>query len=513
MRTDAARILKILFRSHLLWTLYSIAITVTILFTQRRLIHSGFWRDDFDFAHQLPHLSFWGALHLWTPGSFWCYRPVFLQYWWIGFHLWGQNAAAFHLASILLHVAVTLLLAAFVTRLTNQKWLGFAAGIFFLLFPACLAQAPPFDERSISAISWISSVSAILAAFFTLLTLHCWMSYRQTSKRFLAVLSLAFLWLALCSKEDAFSLPFALFAFDYLLWRGRSWLAPLAMAVLFALCDLWTDHLAHMHAPAGAKEFLIFAPLTQLRLIVEFNTVIWNGILPELWGAAIVVLVALGWILRRHRTALALWFWVLVAAVPVPFGVGMHAFATRFYYYPSMVLCAFATVAIWLLLKENAALKIGGATWLAAIAAAYLHWPYIPIEFVWMGLILTAILAIIAAREEWCPSLVTIWILILAAGSQLIIYGWNIPWIAYFLSITFCLICCAWKQWKSHIAPAILVTALSLSQPLIVLAGGLLLLIAATFGERQGKVLLTNAKRKLQKLRLRGKTKPIIIDV
>lgn len=518
MRFSDTKILKVLsdsfrklqFRNYLPWISYSVALSVAILFTQRRLIYSGFWADDFSFIHQLSHLSFGGALHLWAPGSFWSYRPVFLQYWWVGLHLWGQNAAAFHIASIAMHIAITLLLAALVTRLSHQKWLGFTAGIFFLLCPACLAQSPPFSERSISAISWISSVSAILAALFTLLALHCWMSYRQTAKRFLAVIALVFVWLALCSKEDAFSLPFVLIAFDYLLWRGRSrwiWLAPLAMAVLFALLDLWTNHLAHLNVTSTTNNFLVFAPLTQLRMIVEFNSVVWNHILPHLWAIAIVSLLALGWMLRRHRTALALWFWMLMAAVPVPFGAGTHGFATRFYYYPSMAFCALSTVAIWILMKQKGAMKVAGAIWLAAIAANYLHWPFIPIEFVWFGLILTIILAAIASREKWCPPLMMWWIPILAAGSQLIIYGWNIPFIGYFILIILCLICSAGKQWKSHIAAAIFAAALSLSHPLIILAGSLLLLIVTTLAERHGKLL----SAEMQNIKLWNAVKPIII--
>jgi hypothetical protein len=152
-------------------------------------------------------------------------------------------------------------------------------------------------------------------------------------------------------------------------------------------------------------------------------------------------------------------------------------------------------------------LKIAGTTWLAAIAAAYIHWPYIPIEFVWMGLILTAIMAVIAVRENRCAPLMMWWIPILAASSQISIYGWSLPFIGYFIMTVFCLICSAGNRWKSHIAPAIFVTALALLNPLIVLAGSLLLSIAATSAERQGKVLFA----KMQKFYLWERVKPTII--
>jgi hypothetical protein len=279
------------------------------------------------------------------------------------------------------------------------------------------------------------------------------------------------------------------------------------MAILFALFDLWTDHLTHLHAPPGTREFLAFEPLAQLRMMVEFNSMVWSGLLPQLWEITITALLALGWMLRRHRTSLALWFWMLVAAVPAPFGAGVHAFATRFYYYPAMILCAFTTVTIWMLLKQKAALKIVGIIWLAAIAAAYFHWRYIPIEFVWVGLILTSIIAIIAGRENWCPPLMMWWIPILAASSQIIIYGWNIPFTGYFILTVFCLICSARNQWKPHVAPAIFVTVLTLLNPLIVLSGSLLLSIAITFAERHRKVLFAT----VQRLPLWERTKPTII--
>jgi len=469
-------------RRNLPWLIYGLLITAVIFWMQRHIISSGFWTDDFDFIRQLSGLSPWQALSLWAPGSFWCYRPVFLQYWWAGFQLWGVNAAAFHFASIILHLCVLLLLAWLGARLSGKNWLGFAAGIMFLFSSACSGQIPPFSERSVNAISWISSVSTLWAACFSLLTFHCWISYRATNRRLFAFLSLAFVWLALCSKEDAFSLPFALMAVDFLIWRKRSrWilLAPVAMAALFAVLDIWTDRLAHLHALPGAKEFLVIEPLRQLRLSIEFNRVIWNGLLPPSWLWGVISLVAIGWMLRRHRRALALGCWALLAAFPVPFGVGTHAFATRFYYYPAMVFSLFAVIGIWTLLREKDEFhQFAGIVWLVALAATFFSKPYLQPEWVWAGLIAVIAVAILYGRENRHSLLFLWWIPVLAIGSQLLIYGWDISYTIYMLCIIIVLAGVFKKRAIAQIAPALLAAVFALPQPLIVLGGSLILLMA-----------------------------------
>jgi len=108
----------------------------------------------------------------------------------LDYSLWGLNPLGFHLTNILLHAANTTLLYLLGRRLQNSACALFAA-LFFGLHPI-----------QVHAVNVISTRGDLLAAFFTLLSLHAFFSRRT-------VLFPLALMLAALSKETSMVLPLA----------------------------------------------------------------------------------------------------------------------------------------------------------------------------------------------------------------------------------------------------------------------------------------------------------------
>lgn len=174
-------------------------------------LNRGFFADDFAFFGDASQGFYGSRVHslldiaaFWNPARGWFYRPAFLSYMALCTALWGHNAWPYHAMGLLLDASVIFLLGALVWRMTANRVLAVVCGGAFLLWPG-----------KSEAVWWIASHSALLAALFSLLSLHCWLNLRDTRKTLWYWLSLASFWLALCSKFDAVSLmvPLAMLLF------------------------------------------------------------------------------------------------------------------------------------------------------------------------------------------------------------------------------------------------------------------------------------------------------------
>jgi|GEM_PF-2859890 len=456
------------------WCLFFIATLSFALWEHRHVLASGFWTDDFDFIEAFRHSTWLEAWGLWRPGAFWCYRPVFLLYWWAGLQIWGENAFAFHLASICLHAVATLIFALLVTRLTQQRLWGMVAAALFLLHPATSAPTLPFSERSIDAISWISSVSTLLAAGFSFATLHAWISWRQNGKKRFGLLALLFFWLALCSKEDAFALPFILIAFDFIFWpKANRWcLMPIVLIMaMYAGLNYLTNHIA-VSAQPDSRNYLHFVPGDRLITVAHSALNIWNGVLPMFIPAGIGLFLLLGWLLRQQKLAVAAWIWVLVASLPAPMGVGVHALATRFYYLPAFAVCAFSVIGIYSLLSgsqregiDKTLTRIIGVFWFLNYVDSVIFLP-LP-DFAVQGCLTFVLLAVtgVLVKEGFLPPFWGIWSAILLIGYSLPFWGLDleIGILPFIIGIVLCLT--FRQQWKVAILPAFAIAYFTANSP------------------------------------------------
>ena len=155
---------------------------------------------------------FWGFYPDRGTGPANYYRPVFGASYSIVARLFGLQPAAFHAASVLLHLAVSLLVALGAWRLVPEERkdaAALAAGLFFAVYPA-----------HAEAVAWIGGQADVLAALFALLALFAYLSQIENPKSKIqnAFGPLAYL-LACLSKETGAALILVLGAVEVSGWR------------------------------------------------------------------------------------------------------------------------------------------------------------------------------------------------------------------------------------------------------------------------------------------------------
>lgn len=166
------------------------------------IINSYFLSDDFAQIGKVlaGDLSVvWGKAH----GGF--FRPLFIFSYLIDSKIWGARPLGFHLTNIIFHSLNAFLTFKLTGRMIegltltteSKKAVSIGAGALFLLHPS-----------HTEAVSWISGRADLIATFFCLASLLCFVAYAR-GKRFSQIaLSLLCFALALLAKESAICLPF-----------------------------------------------------------------------------------------------------------------------------------------------------------------------------------------------------------------------------------------------------------------------------------------------------------------
>jgi protein O-mannosyl-transferase len=285
------------------------------------------------------------------------YRPLTMATFFVERALFGLRAWAFHLDSILLHVAVVLLLFAVGRRLVDETAAWWGALIF--------AVHPGVSE----AVHWVNGRSDPLCVLFFLTALWAWLDGRAWA---VAVAVLA----ATLSKETAFAL---LPPLVFLGRRGPAWpwlagaAAGLACRMLalgkpavaaggahlwYALTRLplvWLDGVVSLLVPIGRAPPSLYERY-------QHPSVAW-------WAAAIAVSAALGALVLWRRGlvgwAIASFLGVLAPVSLLTYDEGWFGWGR--YLYPS--LPAIALVAGTLVEKKRLA-RIGAAIVATAMGAS-----------------------------------------------------------------------------------------------------------------------------------------------
>ncbi|HKI06228.1 MAG TPA: tetratricopeptide repeat protein [Thermoanaerobaculia bacterium] len=205
---------------------------------------------------------FWGFYPDRGPAPSNYYRPVFGFAYSLVARIWGLQPAAFHAASVLLHAAVSLLVALGARRffrdgrLFRNDTAALAAGLLFAVYPA-----------HAEAVAWVAGQADLLAALFVLAATF---AYLQSPKSLLGPIAY---FLACLSKETGAALIVVLAAVEISEWRREGSpgaalrraavrLAPygLALAVyvvlrVHALGGFAPRHYSVAATPAGAVAF------------------------------------------------------------------------------------------------------------------------------------------------------------------------------------------------------------------------------------------------------------------
>ena len=197
----------------------------------------AFVLDDRSFLVDNPHLTephnlayfFTGDLSSYSnaPASTAAYRPLFFAVLWLGNVLSPENPLVFHLLSLSLHLAATLLLLAIIPRiLTGVSPL--AAGVGASLFAV--------HPVHVEAVAWISAFVHPMATALILAS-YLFHDYHQRTNNIYALgLAGFFFLIALSASEIAIGYPFLILAFD---WFRHGRPRPFWAAPYFALLALY----------------------------------------------------------------------------------------------------------------------------------------------------------------------------------------------------------------------------------------------------------------------------------
>jgi Flp pilus assembly protein TadD len=118
--------------------------------------------------------------------------------------LFGMNAGAHHVVSVVLHIANALLLFLVLERMTRALWPAAVVAGFFAWHPL-----------HVESTVWIAERKDVLSTFFALLSIWAYARYAESNRR--RDLFLALLWFAfgLMAKPMLVTLPFVLLLLDY----------------------------------------------------------------------------------------------------------------------------------------------------------------------------------------------------------------------------------------------------------------------------------------------------------
>jgi protein O-mannosyl-transferase len=285
------------------------------------------------------------------------YRPMMTLGFLLCYQLFGPLPYGFHLANVLVHSAVVLILYAASRRLFEDRWPAFLAAVAFALHPV-----------HTESVDWVSGVTDLEVTFFMLLAFWFYLGVGRARGRKAVGLGLgmaASFILALFSKEQAMALPVLAAIYEhfyrrdraetpagqkisryaglwligagYLLFRARFFgaLAPVQQRpgiskaeTLFSGVALFGQYLGKLVWPAKLCMFYVFQ-----------KSETWRDPAVLAGAAALVAFLALFRALwsRRGPASFAM-IWLLLTLAPVlnAHWMAANVFAERYLYLPSV---------------------------------------------------------------------------------------------------------------------------------------------------------------------------------
>ena len=124
------------------------------------------------------------------------YRPVFMALFTLNYSIFGTTAWGWHLMSVLVHTAVTLLVWLVLKEMTNRNEVATISAALFAVHPA-----------HSESIAWISGVTDPLMALFLLPAFYFYVRFKKSGRKSFMALALVLFLPAVFSKETAFALP------------------------------------------------------------------------------------------------------------------------------------------------------------------------------------------------------------------------------------------------------------------------------------------------------------------
>ena len=153
-------------------------------------------------SHVLSGLTWKNLLFSFSPEA-WCAPFTWLTYT-AGYTLFGLNPGAFHVMSLILHLASSIMLFSLLKSVTGEFWKSAFVGTLFALHPI-----------NVESVAWIAELNNVLSGLFFMLTLLTYNFYIKRSNWKRYVLALLVFELGLLAKPVLMTLPFILFLLDF----------------------------------------------------------------------------------------------------------------------------------------------------------------------------------------------------------------------------------------------------------------------------------------------------------
>jgi protein O-mannosyl-transferase len=225
--------------------LHTALLVSAILMAYSKVFNAGFisW-DDMDYVFNISDInsgiSSEEVIHWFSRNYLGNYQPLPIFTYALDHTIGGINPFVYHLHSLLWHIAATILVYFFFSRLQENKWVAFFVALLFAIHPA-----------QTESVSWIAARNKSMNAVFYFSAMCYYISYVKTQRKTILI------WVTLCGllaffcKATALALPFALIATDIWLKRPlntrKIWLEklplvlagiPVAIATLAAQKDI-----------------------------------------------------------------------------------------------------------------------------------------------------------------------------------------------------------------------------------------------------------------------------------
>ncbi len=244
--------------------------------------------------------------HLWSqmgedlPNNY--YRPLFLVWFLVNYTFFGLAPQGWHVAAVLLHALVTLVVYLFAARELKDR---LAAGVAALLFAV--------HPLHVEAVAWVSGIDEPLFALFALLTVYAYCRWREENSRGWLAASLACCALSLLSKETAIILPGIILFYEWRRTRGEQTVARARQAALTALPYVV---LAAVYMVVRTLALRGLAPnvgnhATLFSVLLTLPRAIWFYIAKLVWPFSLSVFYSLYFVSTPGLTS----FWLPLAGV------------------------------------------------------------------------------------------------------------------------------------------------------------------------------------------------------
>ncbi len=348
-----------------------VACVALVIVAYARAPFGGFVWDDVHLILRDSRLQSWSGFVDVLSSSFWSgspleinefyasvYRPVVSAAYLVEMQVFGANPTAFHIVSIALHIACTILCIRWlVQRIPSApRSAVFFGGMLFAVHPS-----------RVETVAWISGCVDLWMVFWILLGIQAWEKRRSVIAGVLFVL-------ALFSKEVAVVVPLLLLTDHFLLRRDvrfwKPWSITTAILTAAFAFRIWRVPLTAAGRPAWsemAERVLSTLGVFVQRVAFPWPQTVhpaaraydpmgdeifapWAVVLGAVTLLCIVALAFSVWKDREeHRPWLADSLWFLVPLLPTLNILDIDAVARasdRFLYWPLMGVCALSARAV-----------------------------------------------------------------------------------------------------------------------------------------------------------------------